>query len=58
MKKKSAWKSRKFWVSIITAGVAVVNQVWGYELDAQVIMAIVLPVIAWILGESFIDSRK
>ena len=48
--------SRKFWVAIITAVTMFVSYQFGLELDVEAIIVILLPIIAWIAGESYIDA--
>jgi len=56
--KKPAYLSRKFWIAVITAIVMLVSHFTGIELDVEALLAIVLPVVAYILGESWIDSKR
>ena len=51
-------KSRKFWVSIITALVMAIAAFTGIELDPEQILAIVLPVMAYLLGQSWVDGKN
>lgn len=51
-------KSRKFWVAIITAVVMLVSQLSGVELDPDQWATILVPVVAYILGESWVDARR
>ena len=50
--------SRKFWVACITTICMLVSAFSGIDLDIEQILAIVLPVIAYIVGESWIDAKK
>ena len=56
-KRKSPWLSRKFWLSLISFVVLVVNQTWGIELDPAALAAVVLPVVAYIFGEAWVDAK-
>jgi len=38
--------------------VLLINQVFGLELDPEEIIALLSPLIAYILGESLIDAKK
>ena len=49
--------SRKFWIAIITALTMILADNFGLEIDPEVIVAIILPVVAYILGESYIDAK-
>ena len=56
------WKrkllSRKFLIAVVAAVVLVLTEGMGIELDKETIMAFAAIVITWILGESYIDSKK
>jgi len=49
--------SRKFWIAVVTALTMILADTLGLELDPETVVAIILPVVAYILGESFIDSK-
>ncbi len=49
--------SRKFWLATITAITMFLSYYYGLELDPEVIAAVILPVITWIIGESMIDCK-
>jgi len=51
-------RSRKLWVAIITALAVFLNEVFGIEIDAENLLMVVLPIVAYILGESWIDAKK
>ncbi len=50
--------SRKFWIAVITALTMILSNTLGLELDPETIVAIILPVVAYILGESYIDAKQ
>ena len=56
MKQKLA--SRKLWVAIITAVAMLVTAVTGVDLDIDQVLAVTLPVMAYILGEAWVDVRR
>lgn len=56
-KRKSPWLSRKFWLGLISFIVLLVNQIWGIELDPAALAAVVLPIVAYILGEAWVDAK-
>jgi len=56
--RKSPWKSRKFWAAVILAVVMLINHYTGIELDPEAVLAIVLPVVAWIIGEAVVDATR
>ena len=51
-------KSRKFWVSIVGAILLILADGLGVNIDKEVIIAAAGVIIAFILGESYIDSKK
>lgn len=56
MERKHPLLSRKFWVSVCTAVGMLVAHYTGLELDWEVIAGIVAVVVAYVLGESYIDA--
>ena len=58
MNKKPAWQSRKFLVGLCSFVALLCNELWGIAIDPAVLAAIVLPIVAWIIGESVIDAKK
>jgi len=58
MEERKHWLlSRKFWIAVVTALTMILADTLGLELDPETVVAIILPVVAYILGESFIDSK-
>ena len=51
-------KSRKFWMAIIGAVIMLVNGITELNLNATEIAGILLPIIAYIMGEAWVDSQK
>ena len=51
-------KSRKFILAIIGAVVMLVNGMTELNLNATEIAGILLPIIAYIMGEAWVDSRR
>lgn len=49
--------SRKFWLAVVTVGTMILANSLGLNLDPETIVAIILPVVAYILGESYIDAK-
>ncbi len=56
MKQKLA--SRKLWAAIVTAVVMLVTAIWGVELDTEQVLAVIIPIVAYIFGEAWVDARK
>ncbi|HHT45772.1 MAG TPA: hypothetical protein GX004_00565 [Firmicutes bacterium] len=58
MEERKHWLlSRKFWIAIVTALTMILADSFGLELDPETVVAIILPVVAYILGESIIDAK-
>jgi uncharacterized membrane protein len=58
MEERKHWLlSRKFWIAVITAVTMILADTLGLELDPETVVAIILPVVAYILGESYVDSK-
>ena len=49
--------SRKLWLAFLTTLTLFLRDRIGLDLDPEMIIAIVLPVVAYILGESYVDSQ-
>ena len=50
-------KSRKFLVAIATILLIILNEMIDLNIPAEAYWAIVLPVIAYILGEAYTDGK-
>lgn len=50
-------KSRKFLVAIATILLIVCNEIIGLSIPDDAYWAIILPVIAYILGEAYTDGK-
>lgn len=57
-KKMSKWKSRKFLITLVSAGLLIAKEGLGYEVDSETILAFAGIVVTWIIGESHIDAKK
>ncbi|CCO08285.1 hypothetical protein [Desulforamulus hydrothermalis] len=52
------FKSRKFWMAVVTALVVVCNEGLGLNLPEEAIMTVAAVAIGYILGESYVDGKK
>ena len=51
MEERKHWLlSRKFWIAVITAVTMILANTLGLELDPETVVAIILPVVAYILA--------
>ena len=55
---KTKLASRKLWAAIITAVVMLVTALTGVDLDIDQVLAIILPIVAYIFGEAWVDAKK
>lgn len=52
------FKSRKFWMAVVTGLLVIANQGLELNLPEEAMQTVAGVVIAYILGESFIDAKK
>lgn len=52
------FKSRKFWIAIVTAVLLVVNDQFGIGFDEQTVTSVVTVVVGYILGQGAVDAAK
>jgi hypothetical protein len=58
MEERKHWLlSRKFWIAVVTALTMILADTLGLELDPETVVAIILPVVAYILGEAYVDAK-
>ena len=50
-------KSRKFWMALFTGLLIVVNDGLGLNIPSEAVLSLVSVVIAYILGEAYVDSK-
>lgn len=51
------FKSRKFWMAVITAIIVIANDGLGLNLPEESILTLAAVVIGYIVGESYIDGK-
>ena len=56
--KHKGWTSRKFLVGVGTFIALLLNEFWGFEIDPANLALIILPIVAWITGETITDLKK
>ena len=54
---KPFYKSKKWWMAFIAAAIPVLNSSLGLDLDAQELATVVIPLIAYVFGEAWIDAK-
>jgi len=52
------FKSRKFWMAVVAAVVAVANEGLGLNIPSEAVMTTAGVVVAYILGEAYVDGKK
>mgnify|MGYP001211061750 CR=1 FL=1 len=55
---KSFWKSKKWWAMVVAVSVPVLNKVVGFDFNTTDVVAVVSPLIAYILGQGVADIGK
>lgn len=51
-------KSRKFWVAITSAVVLFLNSYFEFGLDTNEAITIVLVIVSYLLGQSYVDGNQ
>lgn len=52
------FKSRKFWLAVTGGILVILNDGLGLNIDSETILSFTGIIISYILGESYIDSKK
>ena len=55
---KKFWKSKKWWAMVVAASIPILNKVVGLEFNTTDVVAVVSPLIAYILGQGVADIGK
>ena len=55
---KQFWHSKKFWAALIAVTVPIVNHFYGLGLTQEVVVQVVGPISAYILGQGLADLGK
>jgi hypothetical protein len=51
-------KSRKFWLTVGSLALVIMNEGLNLGIPEDAYWAVILPVMAYVFGESFVDARK
>ncbi len=54
---KKPWHSKKWWMAVIGIVIPLVNHFFGMGLNPIEISAVLAPIIAYLLGQSYVDSK-
>ena len=55
-KNKPYYKSKKWWTAILAAAIPAANGIFKLGLETEQVMTVVLPLIAYVIGEAWVDS--
>lgn len=55
---KPFWKSKKWITGIIGVLIPIANKVFGWNLDEAEVLTVLLPLLAYIIGQGFADAGK
>jgi len=58
MSEKKFWHSKKFWAAVVGVSVPILNHFFDLGLTADVIMQVLGPIGAYILGQGLADLGK
>ena len=53
---KPWYRSKKWYTAMLAAIIPILNNRFGFGLETQELLAIVLPMIAYVLGEAWTDA--
>ncbi len=51
-------KSRKFWLTVCSVALVVANEGIGLGIPEDAYWAVVLPVMAYVFGDSYVDGKN
>ena len=51
-------KSRKFWVCIVYVGAYLAAQFAGVDLNIEEVVGLIVPLVGYLLGQSWVDAKK
>ena len=55
---KSFWKSKKWWAMVVAVSIPVLHKIVGLDFNTTDVVAVVSPLIAYILGQGVADIGK
>jgi len=55
---KDLLKSKKFWVSLLTTALVAITVLSGVDIDVEQIVAMISPMIAYLIGQGIADQGK
>jgi uncharacterized membrane protein len=50
------WKDKNFWIIVITAVLAILNEVLGMNIDSEAVWTIVLLVLGWVFKNGVVEG--
>jgi len=54
---KPFWRSKRWWLAVIAVLIPIASHALGWELDTGEIMAVITPIVVYILGQSYVDAK-
>ena len=55
---KKFYHSKKFWASIVAASIPMLNHYFGWDMEADKVMTIMAPLMAYVFGQGLADLGK
>ena len=53
---KPFYASKKWWMAAIAALIPIINTSFGLDLDPSELATVIVPLIAYVVGEAWVDS--
>lgn len=57
-KDKPFYLSKKYWAAVLAVLIPLSNKIFSWELNPDELIPIILPILAYIIGQGFADSKK
>lgn len=51
------FKSRKFWMAVVTGVLIVLNEGLGWNVPTETVIAFVAVVLGWVFAEAYTDGK-
>lgn len=52
------WKSRKFWMAVVSGILVVLNEGLGWDIPEDTVLTFVFLILGWIFAEAAVDVFK
>lgn len=52
------WKSRKFWMAVVSAILVILNEGLGWDIPEDTVLTFVFLVLGWVFCEAIVDVSR